>query len=102
MGRTDVLTRRDYEASLGWIRHFFNESEMAPNLSASQLCARNCLTPPALSETRFIANDCVNSSPCLETFEHCCLRSWPSRRPFARVFPRLKLTSDNGWNTLWT
>ncbi len=29
MGRTDVLTRRDYEASLGWIRYFFKESEMA-------------------------------------------------------------------------
>ena len=29
LGRTEFLTCNDYDASLGWIRHLFNESEMA-------------------------------------------------------------------------
>ena len=43
MGRTEFLTWNDYHASLGWIRHFFNESEMALFFECTLQCARKAL-----------------------------------------------------------
>ena len=34
LGRIEFLTSDDYEASLGWYRHFFSQTEMATRSSA--------------------------------------------------------------------
>jgi hypothetical protein len=41
-------------ASEPWLdRHIFNESEMALFFECTLQCARKCLTPPTLLETRY-------------------------------------------------
>jgi hypothetical protein len=54
--RTDVLTRRDYQASLGWNSTFSTRVKWRSSPSASQLCARKALDTATLSERRFITN----------------------------------------------
>jgi len=89
MGRTDVLTRRDYEASLGWIRHFFNESEMAPQPECiAVVCSK-------LLDTAGIVRDAIysqlramvpvsgvlttQSEPALRDFRSALTRKQPPR-----------------------
>jgi|HubBroStandDraft_6_1064221.scaffolds.fasta_scaffold04806_8 hypothetical protein len=48
----------DYERALVWQSksNSFNESEMALFYECILMCARNCLTPPTLSERRWYIN----------------------------------------------
>src|SRR4051812_36263666 len=64
-GSDRVPDLKRLRASLGWTRQTIRESEMALFSECSLECASKCLTPPTLSERRFIANHSRPASKAL-------------------------------------